>query len=201
MITLWKTLVLPKMEYCSQLWSPTRKGDIQRIELLQKNYVQKIHGGYGLNYWQRLHKFNLFSLQRRREQYQIIYVWKILEKMVPNVNNPGIRDQISLRNGRTCVIPTVNRNATTRIQKIRESNLDVHGARLFNCLPRSIRNITGHSIEMFKSNLDRFLKLILDEPLIPGYTAVRKADSNSLLDLQVIIKNIAFEVKDPSVLC
>ena len=52
---------------------------------------------------------------------------------------------------------------------------------------------------MFKSNLDRFLKLVLDGPLIPGYTVMRRADSNSLLDLQVIMKNISFEVKDPTI--
>ena len=101
----------------------------------------------------------------------------------------------------------------TRIQKMRESSLGaidsrivaVHGARLLNCIPRSIQNISGCSIEMFKSFLDRFLKLVLDEPLIPGYTVMRRADSNSLLHLKVIIKNILFEVKyptnKPSIIC
>ena len=28
MLTLWKSMVLPKLEYCSQLWCPTKKGDI-----------------------------------------------------------------------------------------------------------------------------------------------------------------------------
>ena len=31
MLTLWKSLVQCKLDYCSQLWSPTRKGDIQAI--------------------------------------------------------------------------------------------------------------------------------------------------------------------------
>ena len=34
MITLWKSLVLPKIEYCSQLWSPWQKGDIQNMETI-----------------------------------------------------------------------------------------------------------------------------------------------------------------------
>ena len=57
----------------------------------------------------------------------------------------------------------------------------------------------SYQIIMFKSYLDRFLKLLLDEPLIPGYIAMRRADSNSLLDLQVSIKNILFEVKDATI--
>ena len=111
MITLWKSLVLPRIEYCSQLWSPTNKGDITRLELLQKNYTRKIHGSYGSNYWERLKKFNIFSLQRRRERYQIIYIWKILQNFVRNVGESGIKHQFSLRNGRTCIIPTVKRSA------------------------------------------------------------------------------------------
>ena len=30
----------------------------------------------------------LYSLQRRRDRYTIIYVWKILESIVPNLNIP-----------------------------------------------------------------------------------------------------------------
>ena len=32
MLTLWKTLVLPSFDYCSQLWCPLKPGDIQRLE-------------------------------------------------------------------------------------------------------------------------------------------------------------------------
>ena len=53
MITLWKAVVLPRLEYCSQLWSPTKKQDIVNIEVLQKNYLRKISGVYGLGYWER----------------------------------------------------------------------------------------------------------------------------------------------------
>ena len=193
MITLWKTLVLPQIEYCSQLWCPTKKGDISRIEILQRNYTRKIHCCHGLNYWERLSKLNIFSLQRRFERYRIIYIWKILEGIVPNVGDERIKHQFSLRNGRTCVIPTIKRDAPTRIQTLRESGLTVHGARLFNSLPRCIRDISGQTIDIFKSKLDRFLRLVPDEPLIPGYTAMRRGESNSLLDLQGIINNISLE--------
>ena len=191
MITLWKSVVLPQLEYCSQLWSPTKKQDVVNLEILQRNYLWKIFGVYDLNYWERLRRFNIFSLQRRRERYRIIYVWKMLQNLVPNV---GVVGTNSLRNGRTCIIPTIKRNATQRIQNLRESSLIVHGAQLFNCLPRCIRDISGHRIDIFKKNLDNFLRLVPDEPLVPGYTAMRRADSNSLLDLQGIIRNITFNV-------
>ena len=28
MLTLWKSLILPKLDYCSQLWNPHQVGDI-----------------------------------------------------------------------------------------------------------------------------------------------------------------------------
>ena len=163
---------------------------------MQRDFTRKIHGTYGLNYWERLRKFNLFSLQRRRERYQIIYVWKILEKIVPNV---GIEDRISTRTMRTCIVPAIKRDAPKKIQTLRESSFTVHGTRLFNCIPRCLRDMSGQSVSVFKRNLDRFLRLVPDEPLIPGYTAMRRADSNSLLDLKGVFNNIAFEVEIPDI--
>ena len=38
MITLWKALIQPVLDYCSQLWSPHKKGDIQELESTQVFY-------------------------------------------------------------------------------------------------------------------------------------------------------------------
>ena len=40
---------------------------------------------YDLPYTKRLKMLNLNSLHRRRERYCIIYLWKILEGLVPNL--------------------------------------------------------------------------------------------------------------------
>ena len=53
--------------------------------------------------------------------------------------------------------------------------------------------MSGQSIDTFKRNLDKFLRFVPDEPLVPGYTAMRKTDSNSLLDLQGTIKDITLK--------
>ena len=42
LVTLWKSLILPIHDYCSQLWSPHKLGDIQRFELLQWYFLKKI---------------------------------------------------------------------------------------------------------------------------------------------------------------
>ena len=58
---------------------------IQAIEDIQRTFTYKITEVQYLNYWERLHELKLYSLQRRRERYIIIYIWKITQHMVPNI--------------------------------------------------------------------------------------------------------------------
>ena len=43
--------------------------------------------------------------------------------------------------------------------------------------------MTNCGLELFKSELDRFLELLPDEPLVPGYTSRRNHTTNSLLEV------------------
>ena len=184
MCTTWKSLVLPKLEYCSQLWSPTSKSDIQKIELLQRNFVRKIKLNSHLNYWEILEFLNLYSLQRRRERYQIIYTWKVIERLVPNISYEARRNinvQFTSRFGRKCVVPAFTR----RVSSSYEASLAVRGPQLFNVMPQHIRDLTNCSVDTFKANLDSFLCTIADHPVIPGYIGGnnRLYGSNSLVDI------------------
>ena len=75
MLTLLKSLVIPQLEYCCQLWNPWKAKDIQAIEAIQRTFTYKITEVQHLNYWERLHELKLYSLQRRRERYIIIYIF------------------------------------------------------------------------------------------------------------------------------
>ena len=86
MLTLEKSLVIPLLEYCCQLWNPWKAEDIKAIETIQRTFSYKITEVQHLNYWERLHELKLYSLQRRRERYIVIYIWKIKKHMVPNIN-------------------------------------------------------------------------------------------------------------------
>ena len=87
MLTLWKTQVLCHLDYCSQLWSPHRTGLIQMLEALQKTFYNKIDGMSHLSYWEQLIELKTYSLERRRERYQIIYTWRIIEGQTPNLSS------------------------------------------------------------------------------------------------------------------
>ena len=184
MILLWKSLVLSKLDYCSQLWSPLAKGDIQKLEMVQRSFIRKIDGVRNLSYWDQLKKLKLYSLERRRERYMIVYIWRILEHQVPDFTANWIHSiNEEGRLGRRSNSPPVNNYASSDIKKVRYSSLSVRGPQLFNVLPAELRNLKNCSVESFKRALDRFLSTVPDEPQIPGYTVMRRADSNSIVDM------------------
>ena len=73
-------------------------------------------------------------------------------------------------------------NTRKAVQTIRYSTLSHVGPRLFNSLPKSIRDASGCSVDEFKGMLDRLLALVPDQPLIPGLTDLKRIDTNSISD-------------------
>ena len=181
MLTLWKSLVLPHIDYCSQLWSPSKRYLIQQLESLQKSYLNRIPTLQHLNYWEKLKELKLYSLERRRERYRIIYTWSILEQLVPNFNyaenKGGIFSYHNQRLGRKCYLKEVN----IKNKNIWRDSLSEEGPRLFNALPKSIRDLKNCSKTSFKRQLDHYLNSLPDEPLLPNYFPLRRADSNSIM--------------------
>ena len=130
------------------------------------------------------HTVGVNNSGKEKERYMTIYMWRILEGQVPNLADPdtgGIMANWHIRRGRNCHVPPVNTQAPASIQKLRYSSFPIHGTRLFNILPAAIRNKTGCIVEEFKRGLDKSLGTVPDEPQIPGYTALRRAESNSLI--------------------
>ena len=128
----------------------------------------------------------MYSLQRRRERYRIIYIWKIIEHLVPNISHEEYRKvcaHFTCRFGRKCIIPTYN--GASRYSTIYEGSLLVCGPKLFNIMTQHIRDLTNCTVDTFKANLDRFLCTVADQPVIPGYIGGNNQlhGSNSLVDI------------------
>ena len=172
MLTLWKSLVQCKLDYCSQLWSPARKGDIHTIEMVQNSFLRKLPAIRHMSYWQKLKQLKLYSQERRRERYTIIYIWRMLEGKVPCINSldggAKVKSIWHIRRGRECQIPCINHHSPRNIQALKHATLPVRGQQLFNTLPRDIRNMTGCKVDMFKRRLDKYLSTIPDEPQVLG---------------------------------
>ena len=106
----------------------------------------------------------MLSQERRMEGYRILYAWKILEGISPNC---GLESVISERRGREIKVPTLKGKG--KIHSLREASFQVHGAKLFNSLPKTIRNLRKVTVDEFKSKLDLYLQSIPDEPSLNGY--------------------------------
>ena len=76
LMALLNALILSRLDYCSQLWSTHLIRHINRIEKIQRSFTKFITGMRDCSYIDRLSLLRLYSLQRRRERYCIIYVWK-----------------------------------------------------------------------------------------------------------------------------
>ena len=68
---MWKSLIQPHIDYCSQLYMPSSPGELEQIESLFRNFSRKIPDLRGMDYWTRLQKLKMYSMQRRMERYQI----------------------------------------------------------------------------------------------------------------------------------
>ena len=128
----------------------------------------------------------MYSQERRRERYQIIFIWKLSQALVTGYSLPF---QHSDRRGLIVTVPPMATHSPPAVRKAREASLQVKGARLFNLVPKEIRNLSGVTVDTFKSGLDAWLNQILDQPTIPGRQ--RSALTNSLID-QVVANHSNF---------
>ena len=106
-LAMFKALVMSRIDYVCQLWSPYIIKHINLVKKVQRSFTRCIYGMKGMSYPQRLTVLKLYSLQRRRERYIIIYVRKILEGHVP-ILFPPICTKESDHRGMTCITSHIN---------------------------------------------------------------------------------------------
>ena len=166
-----------------------------------------MNGLQRLNYWERLRKLKLFSLERRRERYVIIFIWKVWNNLVLN---PGIKPRsYEPKNGVFLYLPQLTKSkskGSSHIRKLKENSIFYRGVQLFNSLPVDLRSNPAYagdgpqspqgtpssvhdvppSVDRFKTILDKYLLCLPDQPTIPNFS--RSAASNSILDQKRYMK-------------
>jgi hypothetical protein len=187
MLTLLRSLIQPRLDYCSQLWSPRDQSSINRLEGVQKQFLSQIRDPAlaTMSYWDKLSHLRVYSQERRRERYQICFIWKLSQGLVEGYS---IKWQWSDRRGRIAIPNSIPHTAHVNVKQARERSLGVHGAHLFNLLPVNLRNENSGDFALFKNHLDIFLSVIPDQPTTPGLA--RAAGSNSLLDQVPLVQNL-----------
>ena len=72
-----------------------------------------------------------------------MYVWKIHSRIVPNCGLEFTSEET--RRGAEVIIPNLKGTTNSRDQ-----SFQVHGGKLFNSLPRYLRNMAGNNLDDFK---------------------------------------------------
>ena len=177
MLTLYKSYVRSNVEYCSPLWHPSKIEDIESIEGVQRFFTAKIDGCRQLTYWERLIKLGLMSLQRRRERFILLTMWKILHNRLPNDLLISFRSPSRL--GIQSIIPSLPRSdCRQRNRSLYDASFAVIGPKLWNMLPRYI-NVIEKEVS-FKNELTKFILKLPDQPPVQGYP---RNHGNSLVDV------------------
>jgi len=68
MLSLYKSLVRPHVEYCISAWNPHYKEDKELIEKVQRRFTKMINNMEGKSYEERLYCLKVWTLE---EQYTV----------------------------------------------------------------------------------------------------------------------------------
>ena len=173
MLCLYKSLIRSKLEYCCPLWDPTNMEDIIKIESVQRHFTSKVKNLSDLHYWERLKILKLMSLQRRRERYSIIHIFKILNDLTPN--ELQLHFYVSDRRGYKVKLPPIPKQSKQKHLSKYYSSFTIRASKLWNHLPAEITVI--QSMDKFKSSLGSYLDTIPDHPPLHD-----ECTKNSILD-------------------
>lgn len=93
---LYNTMVRSNLEYCSTVWNPYQKGDIEKIERVQRRFTRQLNFRLGLenkSYNERLKQFMMHSLLDRRKYFDL----KLLHSTIVSQDSP-LMASIKFRN-------------------------------------------------------------------------------------------------------
>ena len=150
-LSLYKSLVRPHLEYCVQAWRPHLVKDIELLESVQRRATRMIPSLKGLTYSQRLEALNLTSLETRRLRGDLIEVYKIV-KGFDDINSSKFF-KFSETNLRGHDLKLYKSRFNTNIGKFAFSNRIVDEWNLL-----SLGIISSNTVLNFKIKLDQYFK-------------------------------------------
>ena len=190
MRTLLTSIIIPKIEYGSILWSPTNGSQINLIENVQRRFTSRVEDFQSfneeldmpicnVNYWDRLKDLKLYSLERRRERFIILYIYRFIIGLV-KIQCFEVYVERGIK-----VKRKFKQTAPATVRKLRQSSFFYRGPQLYCLLPEDLRQWEEIAtpdkthVMSFKAKLDKYLADIPDQPTTPGLQ--REAETNSLV--------------------
>ena len=155
-LPLHSALVRPCLEYCIQMWSPQDRRDIDLLKCIQRRATKMIQGMEDLSYEDRWKELELFSLEKRRLQCDLIAVFQYLKE---SYRKEGDRLFSRVCSDRTKANGFKDKESRFRLD-IRKKSFAVRVVRHWNRLPSEV--VDAPSLETFKAGLDQALGSLME---------------------------------------
>jgi len=157
-LTLYKSFIRPLIESAAPAWNPFKRGDVEKLEKVQRRSLRLIGDLEKMPYEKRLEKLNLQKLEDRRERGDQIECFKYMNGF--NDVNPDrlftfVRDRHNKPTRSYADNNIVSEKTSLNIRKYFFTNRVTN---TWNSLPSDIREAT--SVNSFKNKYDEFTKLM-----------------------------------------
>ena len=152
LVVLYKSLVRPILEYGSQVWSPLKKGQIDRIESVQRRMTRILPKLRKKPYSERLIMLGLPTLNYRRLRADLIQIYKLMNQA--EYMPEGFSLELS-KEGRTRghYLKLKKQSCNT---KLRQNTLAIRVVNWWNKLPKKV--VLAENVNIFKDGLNRFFE-------------------------------------------
>ena len=155
MLSVYKMLIRPHLEYCVQLWNPVPEHGswslILELEGVQRRFTRLIDEIGTLPYSERLDSLNLTTLAERRIRGDLIEVFKALNgysslKSIFKVSRSGLN----------LISGEVKNSCTGKVRSLCKNFITERVVMAWNMLPFKVKS--SNSVNDFKINLEDFKK-------------------------------------------
>ena len=151
LITIYKSIIQPHFDYCSQVWGCLGKVLSDKLQRLQNRAFRIItREGYETRSKDILNKVGFPDLKTRREQQLATLMYKIKHKMLPNylqdifINTQEVHHHNTRHREFNYALPMPNTNAMKK-------SFGYRGAETWNTLPVDLKSLG--SMTTFKSKI------------------------------------------------
>ena len=157
--------------YACQVWTPTTKDDMVRVERVQKlaiKFIDNVNFQQGVSYKESLTACNLLPLNLTLEYYNLCFIFNVLHGRFKIDSNSLFREMHNARVTRTAV-QTLILHVPRAKGVSYKMWFNVRGCYMWNSLPEAIRAITpadkenGKIDNIFKKRLLNYLGTVFED--------------------------------------
>ena len=148
-VPLYTSLVRSHLEYAQAAWSPHNKGDVRKLEQIQRRATRLVNGTNGMSYSERLRFLDIPTLAHRRQRGDMIETYKMLTGIYNQKCIPKLQRSVSRTRGHQF-----------KLFKTRTNRLDVRKFFFVNRITDEWNNLPDYvvcspTLNTFKNRLDK----------------------------------------------